>query len=97
MTIQDLLDSPEGKTLEFKENSKSLPGIVKTVVAFANTAGGIIVIGVEDRTKKVVGIENALAEEERLVSTIYDSIAPTIIPDIDIINYRKKQLIIIRI
>ena len=52
--IQDLFIREEGKTLEFKENAQSLPGIIKTVVAFANTAGGTIVIGVEDRSKKIV-------------------------------------------
>ena len=56
MDLISLLSRPEGKTLEFKENAQSLPGIIKTVVAFANTAGGTIVIGVEDRTKKIVGI-----------------------------------------
>jgi hypothetical protein len=29
----------EGKTLEFKENAKSMQGIVKTIIAFANTNG----------------------------------------------------------
>jgi len=47
--IQKLLARNEGKTLEFKENAESLNGIIKTVIAFANTAGGIIVIGVEDK------------------------------------------------
>jgi hypothetical protein len=36
---------PESKTLKFKSDlSSSLP-ILKTIVAFANTTGGIIVIG----------------------------------------------------
>ena len=49
--IQSYLARDEGKTLEFKENCKSLQRIVQTAVAFANTAGGSIVIGVRDRTK----------------------------------------------
>jgi hypothetical protein len=39
--IEDLLAKEEGKTLEFKENTKSLPKIIQTIVAFANTAGGL--------------------------------------------------------
>jgi ATP-dependent DNA helicase RecG len=31
-------------------------GLVRTVVAFANTAGGTIIIGVEDRTRRVRGL-----------------------------------------
>ena len=97
MLIEEILSKNEGKTLEFKEGLQSLKGILKTVVAFANTAGGIIVVGIEDKTKKVVGLSNPLAEEDRLASVINDSICPLIIPDIEIQNYCNKQLIIINV
>jgi len=54
--IERFLARNKGKTLEFKENCRPLHAIVRTVVAFANTAGGSIVIGVKDKTKDVVGI-----------------------------------------
>ncbi len=95
--IEEILGQNEGKTLEFKENTKSLASIIKTVIAFANTAGGIIVIGVEDATKKVVGLENVLLEEERLANSIADAISPLLIPDIEIHTYRKRELIILRV
>lgn len=95
--IQDLLAQNEGRTLEFKENSKSLAGIIKTVIAFANTAGGTIVVGIEDKTKKVVGVTDALSEEERLASAISDSLHPFMIPNIEIQSYRKKELLIINV
>jgi ATP-dependent DNA helicase RecG len=95
--IEEILKSNEGKTLEFKENLRSLPGIIKTIIAFANTAGGTIVIGVEDGTKKIVGVSDPLAEEERLASVINDSIAPLLMPDIDIQSYGNKELIIINV
>ena len=41
MIIADLLSSPEGKTLEFKRDLSSPTPILKTLVAFANSAGGI--------------------------------------------------------
>ena len=49
--IDSLLAREEGKTLEFKLNCSPLARIVRTTVAFANTAGGTILIGVEDETK----------------------------------------------
>ena len=36
--IEQLLTSPEGKTLEFKRDLSSPRNILKTLVAFANTA-----------------------------------------------------------
>jgi len=48
MKIEEILKQPEGKTLEFKRDISSLKPILKTLVAFANTAGGILLIGREN-------------------------------------------------
>ncbi len=48
MKIQEILKQSEGKTLEFKRDISSLKPILKTLVAFANTAGGILFIGREN-------------------------------------------------
>jgi ATP-dependent DNA helicase RecG len=95
--IEELLLQDESKTLEFKENTKSLAGIVKSVIAFANTAGGVIVIGIEDKTKKVVGVPHALDELERLANIISDSTSPLLTPDFEIQTYRKKEIILIHV
>ena len=41
MDLLDALRRPEGKTLEFKRDLSSPEGRLRTVVAFANTAGGL--------------------------------------------------------
>ncbi len=56
MDITHYLKQQEGKTLEFKENCLPLSKIVQTVVAFANTAGGAMIIGVRDKTKGVITV-----------------------------------------
>ncbi len=38
MDILDLLQRPEGKTLEFKRDLSSPDGVLRGIVAFANTA-----------------------------------------------------------
>lgn len=40
MEMEMLIRQPESKTLEFKRDLSSLDPILKTVIAFANTAGG---------------------------------------------------------
>ncbi len=72
--IARLIRSPEGKTLEFKRDLSSHLPFVRTACAFANTAGGTVLIGIENRTGTVVGIEDPLDAEERLASIIADSI-----------------------
>jgi hypothetical protein len=72
----DLLKRHEGKTLEFKRDLSSPEGILKTLVAFANTAGGTVVIGVDDGSKNVRGLPDVLAAEEKLASLVSDWISP---------------------
>ena len=43
----------ESKTLELKRELPSAEHIAKTVIAFANTSGGKLVIGVDDERKIV--------------------------------------------
>ena len=59
--IKKLLNQPESKTLEFKRDLSSPSPILKTLVAFANTAGGRLVIGITD-DKQRLGVENPLDE-----------------------------------
>jgi predicted HTH transcriptional regulator len=50
--------------------------VLRTVVAFANTSGGTLLVGVEDRGTRVRGVPDPLATEERLANLISDSIVP---------------------
>lgn len=95
--IEELLAREEGKTLEFKESGKSLQNIIHTVIAFANTAGGILVIGVKNKTKEVIGIKDVFLEEERIANAISDSIAPAFYPNIQIITWRNRDLLLVNV
>ena len=91
--ISQLISMPEGKTLEFKRDISSPKNIIKTLVAFANTAGGFLLIGVEDGTKEITGVQNPLDEEERLCSIIADHIAPRLVPDVELMTVEGKTLL----
>ena len=87
----DLLKQPEGKTIEFKQDLSSPKSIMKSLVAFANTAGGRLIIGVTD-DRQILGVEDPLLQEERLCSMIADSIAPRLVPNIEMITIEDKTL-----
>ena len=97
MGLVELLKRHEGKTLEFKRDLSSPDGILKTLVAFANTAGGTVVIGVEDRSKNVRGVPDALASEEKLASLISDSIRPRLVPDIEVMAWRNLNVLAVQV
>ena len=93
--IEDIINGKEGKSLEFKRDLSSFKPIMKTLIAFANTAGGTLVIGRDD-SGKITGIEDVLQAEERIANAIADSISPAMMPDIEIFTYETKNLLILR-
>jgi len=85
MDLLELLKRTEGKKLEFKRDLSSPEGLLRSVVAFANTAGGTLLIGVEDKSRHVRGIRDPLALEEQLANLISDSFAPRLVPNLEIL------------
>ena len=96
MIIEGLLSQSEGKTLEFKRDLSSPKGLMKTLVAFSNTAGGRVIVGIDDY-KRVVGVERPLDEEERLCSLIADSIKPRLVPNVELVTVEGKTLLIVEV
>ena len=95
--LVELLKRHEGKTLEFKRDLSSSEGILKTLVAFANTAGGTVVIGVEDGSKNVRGVPDVLASEEKLANLVSDLIRPRLIPDIEVVPWRNLNVLAVQV
>jgi ATP-dependent DNA helicase RecG len=96
MEISELIKQPESKVLEFKRDLSSLGPILKTIVAFANTAGGIIIIGLAN-DGNVIGITDVFKAEEAITNAIADSITPTILPEIEIATVEDKSLLLIKV
>ena len=91
MYIEELIPNInlETKNIEFKgiigegksKNGKNFEiGWLKSVVAFANTEGGVIYIGVEDKTHKIVALTHEKADKAILLlhRLIKDKITPMI-------------------
>ena len=97
MDLVELLKRREGKTLEFKRDLSTPEGALKTIVAFANTAGGTLLLGVEDRSGHVRGVRDPLDLEERLANLISDLIAPRLVPEIEILPWRRTQVLAVQV
>ena len=94
--IHPLLLEPEGKQLEFKRDLSSPQNALKTLVAFANSAGGRLVIGVDD-ARRVAGVADPLTEEERICNLIADSIAPRLIPNVELMSIGDATVLIVEV
>jgi len=95
--LVETLKRPEGKTLEFKRDLSSPEGVLKTIVAFSNTAGGTLLIGVEDGSRHVRGVPDALDLEERLANLVSDGISPRLVPEIEILPWRRTHVLAVHV
>ena len=97
MDLVELLRRPEGKTLEFKRDVSTPEGALKTIVAFANTAGGTLLVGVEDKSGHVRGVRDPLGLEERLTNLISDLIVPRLVPELEILPWRRTHVLAVQV
>ena len=73
--VEDTMFSGESKNIEYKV---SLPDksekYMKTIVAFANTQGGKLIVGVDDKTHQIVGVENDVLFQlmDGIANAVYD-------------------------
>ncbi len=90
---QGRVSAREGKTLEFNRDLSSPTKPLRTIAAFANTAGGRLVIGVED-DGTVVGVADPVAEEERVASLRPPEVVAESAPGQDVLSSwtRRKSV-----
>ena len=82
--------------MDFKRDLSSRKSVLKDIVAFANTAGGVVVVGIDD-DGSVVGVADPLREEERLSSSISDGIEPQLLPEIYAASYGEHELLVVEV
>ncbi|MCM1038388.1 MAG: putative DNA binding domain-containing protein [Ruminococcus sp.] len=90
----------EGKKIEFK---REIPGnhekLLKDVIAFSNSSGGKVIIGIEDETGLVYGIgeQSPFKLSDSISNMISDACTPQIEPDISIQTIENKTILVIDI
>jgi len=87
----------ESQTLEFKEQLPKGQQVAKTLIAFANTSGGKLVVGVSD-DRQLVGIQDDIFElQDQITSMINELCVPNILPYIYIENIQGIELLVIEV
>ena len=99
MTLEEI-KSGESKNVEFKimlpDDSKNY---MKTIVAYANTSGGKIIIGVDDVTRNIVGVEPSSVFQimDKIANSVSDMCVPQIVPDVTFQTIEEKCIVQIEI
>ncbi len=97
MDISEKIKLPESRKLEFKEFLPTAKKVVQTIVAFANGAGGELLVGVSDKDREITGVDDPFALEEQITSMVHDSIAPPISPFFSFVTVSGKILLSVQI
>jgi len=90
--ILKIVESGETQEVEFKESFHSSQEFSKIMCGFANTYGGIIIIGVNAK-KEVVGLKEDLDKLQQKISSSAQAVSPPLIPSIAIHNIDNKKVI----
>lgn len=94
--IETLIMRGENEVVEFKQDlPKNTEAIAKTAVAFANTFGGTIFLGVTDNAE-IVGFSDPKGEE-RVRNILRTHCEPPINPSIEIKQLQDKPILLVRI
>ncbi|MGE3799709.1 MAG: RNA-binding domain-containing protein [Candidatus Kapaibacterium sp.] len=94
--LREIIELGENDTVEFKRRFSDFEKIAKEMIAFANTRGGIILIGVDD-DGSIVGVDSEKHEIELVTTTGEFYCDPAIDSDIEIVEIDGVDVIAISI
>ena len=89
MTIEDIKDRPEGQTFDCKSVKIEPKALAVPIVAMANADGGMLAIGISDKTRRIEEIDQHTAHVNELLKVPFSlcipsvNIKPEYIPCID--------------
>ena len=90
--ILRLLEKEEGNKLEFKEIFND--SVLKTISAFANTYGGLIIVGVNNK-REVAGIDVDDKNYQKIINIVINKLGIT--PDFELMDVDNKSILAIEV
>ena len=94
--FKDLCLCGETTKVQFKESFTSQKEIAKEMIAFANTKGGVILFGVEDKSGKLVGLSYKEIQviSRELGNAANEQVRPTIYIETEVVRMEEKHFLI---
>ena len=92
--LEKLLELGESENLEFKSSFNN--EVIETLVAFANTCGGKVISGINQK-HELTGVMINSESVQNWINEIKNKTDPALIPDIDVLEIGNKKLVIFSI
>ena len=94
--LLEIIEKGEDSFTEFKEEKVHPDKLAAEIVAFANTEGGNLIIGVSD-DGKILGVANPDKEMQRIDNICNNNCEPTIYVTIEKLIINDKKILIVKI
>src|SRR3989344_970476 len=92
--LKEIIGRGESAEVEFKKSFHSFQEIAKTICAFANTQGGILILGLNDKGR-TEGVEGSMDQLQRKISDANSNIHQKPIIKIEVYDIDKKNIVVI--
>ncbi|MCD8206653.1 MAG: putative DNA binding domain-containing protein, partial [Bacteroidales bacterium] len=77
-TVEDIIKMPEGQTFDCKSFRVDPKALAVAIVGMANADGGMIAVGISDKTREIEGVDNDEEHLNELLRCPFDYVAPTV-------------------
>lgn len=94
--VEGLIRQGESQNVELKRAASSAKDLAREIVAFANTCGGVIVIGVDDNGE-VMGVRDFRKAEQVITNALNHNCRPSISASIRQVDVSGKILVVIEV
>lgn len=96
LDVKNLAETGEGTFLEFKRSIPSAHKIAREMVAFANTSGGTLLVGVDD-DKSLIGVPGYQEQEFLLKKAAMEFCRPVLNFFIEVVHFGERDLLVIKV
>ena len=77
-TVEDICQMAEGQTFDCKSIRIEPKALANTIVAMANADGGMIAVGITDKSRRIEGVDQEQERLNEILRTPFDFCVPTV-------------------
>lgn len=97
--LKEIIAGGETSTVQFKRTFRVAEDAANEMIAFANSKGGLLILGIDDKTGKIIGL--TYEEIQRLGSLIAsaanDSVRPSVYPVVETADIDGKMVMTVEV
>jgi ATP-dependent DNA helicase RecG len=95
--LEKIIANGENDRVEFKRSLAEEREIIETIGAFLNHHGGVIIVGYDEKKKRVIEPDIGTETIQKFINKVKSVTNPQVIPDMYEVGYKGKKLLVISV